>query len=393
MRRPSAAGALGAGIALLLAGAGPAAAEAPDGAPRAADVFVAGTGGYASYRIPAVVAAANGDLLAFAEGRKDGDADTGDIDLVLKRSEDQGRTWGPLKVVGDNGANTFGNPVPVVDPGTGRVVLLSTHNAGDADEGRIRRGEVGEQDTRRVWVQHSDDDGATWSGPEDITASAKKDDWRWYATGPVHGIALQTGPHAGRLVVPANHSAAPAPGSPDQGDEDKYYGSHLLYSDDGGTNWEIGGVDDTYDGVVNANETTVAELPDGTLHVNSRDQHGTAPGTRAVTHSTDGGATFTADPEPVPELVAPEVQGSVLQMPGGPLLFSAPGRADTRADLLLRASSDDGATWADAHAAPAGPAGYSDLVPLGAQSVGVLYETGESEPYERITFLPVALRR
>ncbi|PSK99028.1 sialidase-1 [Murinocardiopsis flavida] len=362
-------------------------------APAAATVFAAGGEGYASFRIPAVVAAANGDLLAFAEGRKGGPSDTGDIDLVLKRSADKGRTWGPLTVVGDNGANTFGNPVPVVVPRTGRVVLLSTHNAGTVDEDQILRGEASAEETRRVWVQHSDDNGGTWSAPRDITGDAKRGDWRWYATGPVHGIALRSGPHAGRLVVPANHSAAPAPGSGDQGDEAKYYGAHLLYSDDAGASWHIGAVDDSYEGEVNTNESTVAELPDGRLHVNHRDQNGTAAGTRAVSLSTDGGESFASPPTMAPDLVGPVVQGSVLQPRGGPLLFSGPGRADARADLVLRASSDNGESWADAHAAPPGPAGYSDLVALGGRSVGVLYETGESGLYERIAFLPVPLRR
>src|ERR1700754_3371389 len=133
------------GLALALP-AGVLAAQAP--AQAAADpvrqtvVFESGTEGYDTFRIPAIVRSEAGTLLAFAEGRVGGGGDTGDIDLVLRRSHDNGRSWGPLQVIGDNGLNVFGNPTPVVDPATGDIVLLSTHNAGDASEAAIMRGEV-----------------------------------------------------------------------------------------------------------------------------------------------------------------------------------------------------------------------------------------------------------
>src|SRR5690606_12863730 len=85
------------------------------------DVFVAGQDGYHTYRIPSVIATPGGALLAFAEGRRATSSDTGDIDLVMKRSTDGGATWSAMRVVGDNGTNTFGNPCPVVDASTGRI--------------------------------------------------------------------------------------------------------------------------------------------------------------------------------------------------------------------------------------------------------------------------------
>jgi len=87
-------------------------------------VFQQGANGYHTFRIPAIVCATNGTLLAFAEGRRNTGGDTGAIDLVLRRSFDGGHTWGPLQIVGDGGTNTFGNPVPIVDSITGRVLLL-----------------------------------------------------------------------------------------------------------------------------------------------------------------------------------------------------------------------------------------------------------------------------
>jgi sialidase-1 len=79
------------------------------------DVFVAGQGGYHIYRIPALIVTSNLTLLAFCEGRKHSRSDTGDIDLLLKRSTDCGKIWSEPQVVWDDGPNTCGNPCPVVD--------------------------------------------------------------------------------------------------------------------------------------------------------------------------------------------------------------------------------------------------------------------------------------
>ncbi len=104
-------------------------------------------------------------------------------------------------------------------------------------------------------MQHSDDDGLTWSAPREITAQVKRPGWRWYATTPGHALQLTTG----RVLVPANHTVAPA--GTDTGAEAKYHGGHCLLSDDRGATWRLGYLDDDTDGYVNVNETTAAELP------------------------------------------------------------------------------------------------------------------------------------
>ncbi|MGN9906769.1 sialidase family protein [Phytohabitans sp. LJ34] len=352
--------------------------------------YVAGTDGYSAFRIPAVVAARSGALLAFAEGRVGGLGDAGDIDLVLRRSTDGGCTWGALQVVADSGANTSGNPAPVVTAG-GRVVLLSTYNGGTATEAAIMRGEVPADQSRRVFVQTSDDDGASWTAPREITAAAKAANWRWYATGPVHGIRLA---RSGRLVIPANHSIAPPAGSPDSGTEAKYYGGHTLYSDDGGETWAIGAVDDNPNGYLNVNETTVAELPDGRLYLNTREHNGTGPGNRADAYSADGGVTLEKPYRPQATLTGPVVQGSVLQLsgPGAPLVFAGPADPAARAALTLRVSTDRGVTWRAALPLSGLPAAYSDLVQLGT-TLGVLYETGDFGANERIAFQRIPIQQ
>ncbi|MBO8184610.1 sialidase family protein [Streptomyces spirodelae] len=363
--------------------------------------FRAGSEGYASFRIPAVVRAADGTLLAFAEGRVDSAKDSGAIDIVLKRSTDGGRSWGRLAAVarygdsaggsagagrrgrdsGDDPAEgTAGNPAPVVLD-DGRVLLVFVTSAADATEERIRRGEVGAGQGRRVWVQFSEDHGLGWDAPREITGTAKHPDWRWYATTPGHALQLSSG----RVLVPANHSTPPTL-SGDDGTEGRYNGGHDLLSDDGGATWRIGYVDDNPDGRINVNETTAAELTDGTVYLNTRNDS-EVPEHRADARSTDGGETLTAPFGPQPNLTAPVVEASVLQLRDPDvLLFSAPSRPDTRYRMSVRASTDGGVTWREVHTVDERRAAYSDLVRADQETVGLLYETGGDSAYETITF-------
>jgi len=346
--------------------------------------FRAGREGYASYRIPAIVATAKGTLLAFCEGRVKSASDHGHIDIVLKRSTDGGHTWGPLQVAASNGTGLAGNPAPVV-LNNGRVLLVHVRAAASAAEDLIRQGKVKDADGRRVWVQHSDDEGLTWSSPVEITKSVKNAGWRWYATGPGH--ALQLGD--GRVVVPANHSLAPT--GTDLGTEAQYNGGHCLLSDDLGETWSIGYVDDNTDGYINANETAAAELPDGSLYFNTRNDS-PSPGSRADAHSEDGGKTLRTPFRPQAGLEGPVCEGSLLQLRDPDvLLFSGPAYPDARALMTVRASTNGGTTWRPVYTMDGLPAAYSDLVRIDASTVGILYETGDFGAYERIVLrrLPV----
>lgn len=380
---------------------GGAAAAAPRLGVRYTTVFEQGEAGYHTFRVPAVAQAADGTLLAFAEGRVASASDDGDIDLVMKRSTDGGATWGPVEVVVDDGANKFGNPVPVLDRTTGRLVLNTTRTGGDVTSDDVRCGRADATQTRRSFVLVSDDHGASWSDPVDITADVRPERWRHFVGGPGHAIQLTRGEHAGRLVIPGNHSVAPPEGSGIDCLDNRLFGAHSLYSDDGGDTWHLGGVDTPLTGVVNPNESTAAELSDGRVYFNARDQHGSSPGSRAATTSSDGGASFDHPYREVPDLVAPVVQGSVLSLAtavGEVLVFSAPGSPDARVDLTLSVSRDDAASWRAGPVIHQGPAGYSDLVqiePTGA--LGVLYENGvptadDPNPpyYQRITFARVS---
>ncbi|MGH8791436.1 MAG: sialidase family protein [Stackebrandtia sp.] len=371
-----------------------------------ATVFQRYGDGYHTFRIPAILQAADGTLLAFAEGRVDDPDDNGNVDLVLKRSTDGGATWGPLQVVVNDGTDKFGNPVPILDRDTGRIILNTTRTGGNVDGDDIRCGRANAEETRRSFVQHSDDNGTTWSDPVEITADVRPSNWRHFVGGPGHGIQLSQGSHAGRLVVPGNHSIAPPDGSGLDCLDDRLFGAHCLYSDDGGETWRLGGVDTPLEGTVNPNESIAAELDDGTVYFNARDQHGSSAGTRAATVSGDGGESFDGPYRDVPDLVAPVVQGSVFKLsaeadPQRRLVFSAPGNPDAREDLTLSTSLDEAASWQESLVVYRGPTGYSDLVEIGGSgALGVLYENGDEDsddpylPYhQRITFAVVPMEQ
>jgi sialidase-1 len=344
--------------------------------------------GYACFRIPAVVRSAHGTLLAFAEGRVHDCGDAGDIDLVLKRSTDGGRTWGPLQVVNHGDGDTHGNPAPIVDRRTGRIVLAETYNKG-RDDGLG----CDVPCDRTPHLQYSDDDGATWSAPRDLTPTIRPPQWNsWYATGPVHGIQLTRGRHAGRLVfgvnaesyaggrVTANHAA-------------------LIHSDDGGATWRVGALDTwpiATDGTFRQkpSEMTLLERSDGSVYVNGREQDGTDLGHRTEAVSRDGGDSFAAPFRALPGLYTPMVQASALRLPasraaGGRsrTLFAAPADPDRRRTMTIRSSYDEGRTWEGVERGARVStdwAGYSDMVAVSPEVTGLLYEGGAADARDEI---------
>jgi sialidase-1 len=341
------------------------------------DVFVSGQDGYHTYRIPAVIRAKDGTLLAFCEARKSSGGDSGNIDLVLKRSHDGGRTWGPQQVVWDDGDNTCGNACPVLDESTGTLWLLLTHNIGSDHEKQIAARTA--KGTRTVWVASSTDHGATWTKPVEITSTTKKPEWTWYATGPGIGIQIKDGAHKGRLVIPCDHNYD------DEIEKKHLSGSHAIYSDDQGKTWQLGAPIKP-----KVNECQVVELFDGrgTLLMNMRSN--TGRNVRAHATSTDGGATWTA-PQDAPPLIEPVCQASILRHESGKLILFSNPAAKTRVNLTVRASADDTKTWRDVAVLHEGPSAYSSLVSLGGNEAGCLYERGEKRAYEKITFARVPL--
>ena len=339
------------------------------------NVFVSGEGGYHTYRIPSLILSQEGTLLAFCEGRKTGRGDHGDLDLLLRRSEDQGKTWKPTQVVHEEGGSqniTIGNPCPVVDQETGRIWLPFCRDNND------------------VFMTFSDDDGKTWAEPRNITSDVKKSNWSWYATGPGVGIQLSGEKHKGRLVIPCDHR------EPVDGVIAMH--SHVFYSDDHGVTWRLGGSVEKH-----TDECQVVELADGSLMINMRNYWGTTgkqkarDKMRAVATSPDGGATWQ-EVRFDSGLIEPICQASFIcragKQPNGKhqLLFSNPASKSTREKLTVRLSQDEGQTWPVAMLLHEGPSAYSCLCELPNGTIGCLYEGGKKHAYETLIFARFSMK-
>lgn len=326
-----------------------------------------GSHGYHTFRIPALIVTTQDTLLAFCEGRKSGSGDAGEIDLLLRRSTDGGDHWSPLQVVVSRPGYTCGNPCPVVDQHTGVIWLPFTQNHGEDHEALVTQGK-GE---RTVWLTHSPDEGISWAEPVEITGMVKKPEWTWYATGPGHGIQLTSG----RLLVPCDHML----GIHFDRKRDPYH-SHVIYSDDHGATWQIGGIIPP-----GTNECAVAQLDDGRVYINCRNYVGERR--RAVAWSADDGMTFqqfTWDEA----LVEPICQGSLAHYtPAGELnhllLFANPA-SPLRERMTVRLSDDGGQSWSVERVLYKGPAAYSDLAVLPDGTICCLYERGSAHPYEEL---------
>jgi sialidase-1 len=346
-------------------------------------VFQSGTGGYASFRIPAILKAPNGHLLAFCEGRVKHAGDFGNIDIVMKESRDQGKTWSTLRTLIDVDSLQAGNPAPVVDlldprfP-NGRLFLF--YNTGNNHEGEVRKG----NGRRDVWYITSIDNGKSWSGPINITEQVHRPnttaDWRSYANTPGHALQFTQGKYKGRIYIAANHSA----GDAKAGFED--YQAHGFYSDDHGNSFRLS----ESVTIPGSNESTAAELSGNRLMLNSRNQKGDIRA-RIVSISKNGGATWDSSYFDR-QLIDPVCEGSLLNIGWkkgkATLAFCNPASQTKRDSLTVRFSFDEGHSWTkrwlvDNTLGRSDQQAYSDLVRLKKRKIGVLYER---DGYKEIMF-------
>jgi sialidase-1 len=352
-----------------LAGAGVGYQVCQAGIP-AVSLFPASDANTACYRIPALLTLHDGTMLAFAEARISSCAYFGNVQIVMRRSTDHGATWSTQQVAASYGTLQADNAVPVedtTDPAhpNGRVFLF--YNTGNASESAVRAG----NGLREQWYTTSEDGGVTWDAPVNITTQTAKlsaspynnpADWRALAMGPGHGLQTATG----RIVVAGNHSTGPA----QSGYTD--YVAYAFYSDDHGATFNIM-PDIEWPG---SNESTAAQLSDGRIMMNSRDQTGVSKA-RIVSVTSDVNGTVFGTPKIDTTLIDPVAEGSLLNASVSSqswLFFSNLANTSTRADLTLRASSDDGATWGKSLLITGNAAGYSDLAVIDASTIGILYE-------------------
>jgi sialidase-1 len=369
-------------------------------------VFVNGKEGHNCYRIPSIVRAANGDLLAFAEGRVAHCSDSTEaIRLVMKRSRDNGMRWDPLQVVARHFVNgteyAIQNISPVVDMvyGTGRVLLV--YNLTEHNEWDVARG-IG---VNRVAMRVSDDHGATWSQEQDITLKVHRPynpsyldvysdaapsfnqaaDWRNQRPTLGHAIQLERSEATrGMFLFVGSFTRA--------GDSVFEAYNYVFWSHDLGRTWKIGGIIDgeRVDGssAQGLNEATAVELPSGDVMINSRNYQGGQPvGVRAVSiASFNNSARVSFSPTRHDEtLIESPVQASTLRLTFGDepdaggksrLLFCNAAHPQARYELTLRLSYDEGETWPVARVVDPGPSAYCDLVLQADGQIGVLYERG-----------------
>lgn len=336
-------------------------------------IYNQGTDGFELYRIPAIVKSKSNTLLAFAEARKArSNGDSGDIDLVVKRSSDNGKTWSKQITIWNDGQNTCGNPVPIVDD-RGRIHLLMTWNFQTDKWGAITNG-TGE-DSRRPYYTYSDDGGITWAQPVEITSSVKKEKWDWYATGPCHGIQIQKGIHKGRLVAPNYFTTR------ESGKVTSY--SHIIYSDDYGKTWKPG--EPTPVGGVG--ECSVAEIGEGTLMLNMRADEGFY---RKSCTSIDGGLTWSS-PQISIDQIDCKCQGSILSI-GGAVFLSNAASATERINMTIKKSTDNGKNWKGQYTVYEGNSGYSDIVELSDSQIAIIYEGGEKRYTDGLAFKVVSIK-
>jgi sialidase-1 len=360
-------------------------------------VFISGTEGHKVYRIPAIIKLPDNDLLAFAEGRVNGGGDFGDINIVLKRSTDNGKTWSGIATIVDYDALQAGNPAPVFDnsdPAFPKGRLFLFYNTGNNHESEVRKG----KGLREIWYKTSTDGGKTWSEAVNITTQVHKpkqpdtnpaynfkEDWRHYANTPGHAIQIQNGKYKGRLYIAANHSE----GEPHKQGED--YFAHSFYSDNHGKTFRLSQIV----GIPGSNEATATEISGNGLMLNARNQKGDKKA-RIVAISKDGGETWdnTYFDENLPD---PVCEGSILSLgtkKGKHILaFSNAAHLTKRDNLTLRISFDEGKTWSinkvidkSTNEQAKDYTAYSDIVMLSKKTIGVLYE---KDRYTQIVFTAV----
>ncbi|MHB1357092.1 MAG: sialidase family protein [Anaerolineae bacterium] len=339
------------------------------------DLFISGLDSTNIYRIPSIILAPSGTILAFVEAREGDDGDP--TDLNLKRSlypgtKDSSRLlngyprgfgygtrWEPMRTVLPGEGEAIMNPCPVVDESSGRIWLPCYQVFGGLID------HLTDSLKGNFLLTWSDDEGLTWAPPRNLNHSVPR-----FIPGP--GISIQM--RNGRLVIPGYWS--PKADVPTR--------SCVVYSDDHGCTWYQGA-----QVLANTDESQAVELSDGTLLLNCRSNAGKA--CRLLAFSRDGGETWFEEHHE-PALTDPVCQASLVRLahPGDdgstPWLLFFNCNATDRTNLAVKVSTDDGRTWPIARTIHSAHAAYSCGVVLRDGTIGVLYETGKEHPYEKVTF-------
>ena len=318
------------------------------------DLFKVGDHGYKLFHIPGIEVTAKGTLLAWCEARKNG-SDWDDIDILLRRSTDDGLTWGEAKKIvhvdGPKKKNPFALRLKTTDPDS--VTYNNPVLIGDRD-GTIHM--VFCLEYMRAFYQRSEDDGLTWSDPVEITGAFEpfRDHYSWtvLATGPNHGIQLKNG----RLLVPVWLSTGTGGGA------HRPSVTATIYSDDDGKTWNASEIAvPCTDEFVNPNETVAIQLNDGRVMLNVRNE---SKARRRIIVTSPDGATQWSDPIFQDDLIDPVCMAGLTRYNHGGknmLLYSHPDTPRGRLNVSVRVSEDEGKSWTLGRSIEPGFSAYSDI--------------------------------
>lgn len=318
--------------------------------------------GVSCYRIPAIVTAPNGDVIAAIDERVPGCGDlkwSKDINIIVRRSSDNGKTWSKIEtVVNFPYGKSASDPSMIVDNITNEIFLF--YNYMDLDE---------EKDVYYLHVVKSADNGKTWSEPTDITSQIAKPEWHKDFKFITSGRGIQT--KAGKLV----HTMV-----------NLNSGLHLFGSDDHGKTWYFIDVP-----IQPADESKIIELTDGTLMINARVN---GKGLRYVHTSKDEGKTW--ETKAAPELIDPGCNASIIRYTAiedgyekNRLLFSNAKMEKGRKNMTVRISYDEGKNWSEGKTIYAGSSAYSSLTILKNGDIGLFFEQDE---YTKNPFVSFSLK-
>ena len=315
----------------------------------------------ACYRIPSLITTPNGDLIAAIDERVPSCGDlkwSRDINIVIRRSEDNGKTWSDIeRIVDYPDGKSASDPSMILDRVTGEIFLF--YNYMDLEK---------EEDVYYLYSIKSMDHGKTWTKAEDITEHITRSEWQNDFKFITSGRGIQTS--TGKLLhclVNLDH------------------GMHLFGSDDHGESWYLF---DTP--IIPGNESKVVELDDGCWMINSRLNN---PGFRQVHISCDEGKTWKSRADS--SLIDPGCNASIIRyttVKDGQklnfLLFSNANMKDSRNNMTVRISYDDGETWSKGKTIYPGGSAYSSLTILANGDIGLFFE---KDDYSENVFVSFSL--
>ena len=331
-----------------------------------------GDPGY-GYRIPSLVTTNSGALLAIAE-RRLGLHDHAQNDIVLRRSEDHGKTWSDIQVIHEDGKNSLNDPCAVA-LSSGRILLIFQRFpflVHARKEGTIQMADTGYDGPRNTksYITFSEDEGKTWSIPKEITKQVRPSE-RISIGSPGIGIQLTQGEYKGRVIIPIYETKKIS-------EEARVWGNSVLFSDDDGESWQISNEIPHYNHTGYGNEAQIAEQSDGGIILFARNEEGLF---RKYAESKDGGQTWI-NMRLNFELPGVACQGSVLRYQVGEgeeniMIYTNPADFHHRTKGVVRLSYDDGKTWPVAKKIPVESFAYSCLTKMKNGKIGLLYETND----------------